>query len=427
MNIQKVESSLVKESYYVIDHPSGLTIYVHPKEGYRSAYAIFGTNYGSVNTKFRVDGGDVITVPDGIAHYLEHKLFESEDGDAFVRYAATGAEANAYTSFEKTCYLFSCTDKFEESLEILLDFVQSPYFTAQTVAKEQGIIGQEIKMYEDSPDWRVTFNTLVGMYHNHPVRIDIAGTVESIAEITAEKLYECYNSFYNLHNMVLCVAGNITPEQVLTVADKVLKPSKDQTVENIFDDEPYEVANEYIEQKFPVSIPMFTLGFKQNASKGSKSAKELAYMNILMAIFSSSSSKLYNEMLTAGLINDTFAYEYMEGPGYAAILFGGESRKPKEAAQCIKDSIVKFKEKGIDPQEFEIAKRAVYGTAVRSFNSSEKIANNMVDMHFNSRKLFDYIDACANASVSDIEKSLEEMLDPNNCTLSVVCSEEHNI
>ncbi|MBQ1516874.1 MAG: insulinase family protein [Clostridia bacterium] len=427
MNIQKVESSLVKESYYVIEHPSGLTIYVHPKEGYRSAYAVFGTNYGSVNTKFRVDGGDIITVPDGIAHYLEHKLFESEDGDAFVRYAATGADANAYTSFEKTCYLFSCTDKFEESLEILLDFVQSPYFTAQTVAKEQGIIGQEIKMYEDSPDWRVTFNTLVGMYHNHPVRIDIAGTVESISEITAEKLYDCYNSFYNLHNMVLCVAGNVTPEQVIAVADKVLKPNKEQTVENIFDDEPYEVAQEYIEQKFPVSIPMFTLGFKQNAGKGAKSAKELAYMNILMDIFSSSSSRLYNEMLTEGLINDTFAYEYMEGPGYAAILFGGESRKPKEAAQRIKESIVKFKENGIDTQEFEIARRAVYGTAVRSFNSNEKIANNMVDMHFNNRKLFDYIDACANASVSDIEKSLEEMLDPNNCTLSVVCSEEHNI
>ena len=427
MNIQKVESSLVKESYYVIEHPSGLTIYVHPKEGYRSAYAVFGTNYGSVNTKFRVDGGDIITVPDGIAHYLEHKLFESEDGDAFVRYAATGADANAYTSFEKTCYLFSCTDKFEESLEILLDFVQSPYFTAQTVAKEQGIIGQEIKMYEDSPDWRVTFNTLVGMYHNHPVRIDIAGTVESISEITAEKLYDCYNSFYNLHNMVLCVAGNVTPAQVIAVADKVLKPNKEQTVENIFDDEPYEVAQEYIEQKFPVSIPMFTLGFKQNAGKGAKSAKELAYMNILMDIFSSSSSRLYNEMLTEGLINDTFAYEYMEGPGYAAILFGGESRKPKEAAQRIKESIVNFKENGIDTQEFEIARRAVYGTAVRSFNSNEKIANNMVDMHFNNRKLFDYIDACANASVSDIEKSLEEMLDPNNCTLSVVCSEEHNI
>lgn len=217
MNITEIKSEIAGDSYYKVEHPSGLTIFVYPKEGYTSSYAIFGTRYGSINTKFSVNGGDIITVPDGIAHYLEHKLFESEEGDAFVRYAKTGANANAYTSFEKTCYLFSCTDKFDESLEILLDFVQDPYFTAQTVAKEQGIIGQEIKMYDDSPDWRVMFNMLEGMYRNHPVKIDIAGTVETIAEITAEKLYEVYNVFYNLNNMILCVAGNVTVDGVLKV------------------------------------------------------------------------------------------------------------------------------------------------------------------------------------------------------------------
>ena len=160
MNIAEIKSELTGDSYYKIKHQSGLDIYVYPKEGYKSSYAIFGTKYGSINTCFSVDGKEKITVPDGIAHYLEHKLFESEEGDAFVRYAETGANANAYTSFEKTCYLFSCTDKLEQSLEILLDFVQSPYFTAQTVAKEQGIIGQEIKMYDDDPNWRVMFNML---------------------------------------------------------------------------------------------------------------------------------------------------------------------------------------------------------------------------------------------------------------------------
>ena len=193
MNIAEIKSELTGDSYYKIKHQSGLDIYVYPKEGYKSSYAIFGTKYGSINTCFSVDGKEKITVPDGIAHYLEHKLFESEEG----------ANANAYTSFEKTCYLFSCTDKLEQSLEILLDFVQSPYFTAQTVAKEQGIIGQEIKMYDDDPNWRVMLNMLEGMYKNHPVRIDIAGTVESIAQITAEKLYEVYNVIYNLKNMAL--------------------------------------------------------------------------------------------------------------------------------------------------------------------------------------------------------------------------------
>ena len=250
MNISEIKSERAGDSYYKIDHPSGLTVYVYPKEGYNSAYAIIGTKYGSVNTCFSLDGGEKITVPDGIAHYLEHKLFESEDGDAFARYAKTGASANAYTSFEKTCYLFSCTDKFDESFEILLDFVQSPYFTAETVAKEQGIIGQEIKMYDDSPDWRVMFNMLEKMYHHHPVKIDIAGTVESIAEITAEKLYQCYNTFYNLNNMALCVAGNVTVEQVLKTCDRMLKPCEKHTIENFFEDEPYEIVEPYVEQNF---------------------------------------------------------------------------------------------------------------------------------------------------------------------------------
>ena len=424
MNIRTVESELVKDKYYVIDHPSGLTIYVYPKEGYQSAYAIFGTNYGSVNTRFSVDGGEEITVPDGIAHYLEHKLFESEDGDAFARYAQTGADANAYTSFEKTCYLFSCTDKFEQSLEILLDFVQSPYFTAQTVAKEQGIIGQEIKMYDDSPSWRVMFNTLVGMYHKHPVRIDIAGTVESIAEITAEKLYECYNSFYNLHNMVLCVAGNTTVEQVLSVADRMLKQAKEQTVTSCFEDEPYEVAESYVEQKFPVTIPLFTLGFKENVGDKPAATEQLAYMDILLYMLASPSSKLYNKLLDEGLINDTFGYEHMEGPHYSAIMFSGESRNPKKTAEIIKDCIREFKKNGIDKDEFELAKRAVYGETVSGFNSNESIANIMVDMHFNNRELFSLVDAIAKAEIFDIAKRLDELLDPDNCTLSVVCGEE---
>ena len=424
MDIKTVSSDLIKDSYYVTRHPSGLTIYVYPKKGYKSTYAIIGTNYGSVNTRFKVDGGDEITVPDGIAHYLEHKLFESEDGDAFARYAKTGANANAYTSFEKTCYLFSCTERFEESLEILLDFVQSPYFTPQTVAKEQGIIGQEIKMYDDSPGWRVMFNTLVGMYQKHPVRIDIAGTVESIAEITAEKLYDCYNSFYNLHNMVLCVAGNATVEQVLKIADKMLKPCKEQVVESIFEDEPYEVGESYVEQTFPVTIPMFHLGFKEAVGSEPISSAKAAYTDILLYALAAQSSPLYNELLDERLINDSFDFERMEGPNYAAILFGGESRDPKRAADIIKRSISKAKSEGIPAEEFERAKRAVYGNIISDFNSNENIANVIVDMHFEGRNLFDYLNAAANATLADITERLGEILDVDNCTLSVVKGED---
>ncbi|MBO5797439.1 MAG: insulinase family protein, partial [Clostridia bacterium] len=192
-----------------IDHASGLTIYVWPKPGYQSHYAVFGTHYGSIDTVFDI-GGRRTEVPAGIAHYLEHKLFENEDCDAFARYAKTGANANAFTTFDRTAYLFSGSGDITPSLEILLDFVQKPYFTEETVEKERGIIGQEIRMYDDTPGWQVFFNLLRTMYQVHPVRTDIAGTVESIAKITPELLYGCYNSFYNLHNMVLSVAGNVT-------------------------------------------------------------------------------------------------------------------------------------------------------------------------------------------------------------------------
>ncbi len=419
MNIKEIKSERIGDSYYKIDHPSGLTIYVYPKEGYNSAYAIFGTRYGSINTKFSVDGGEKISVPDGIAHYLEHKLFESEDGDAFVRYAKTGANANAFTSFEKTCYLFSCTDKFDESIEILLDFVQDPYFTAQTVAKEQGIIGQEIKMYDDSPEWRVMFNMLEGMYKNHPVKIDIAGTVESIAEITAEKLYDVYNVFYNLNNMVLCVSGNITVEQVLRTADKMLKQCKKHEITNYFEEEPYKVTEPYVEQSFPVSMPIFNLGFKEKADN-LLDVKQLAYTDILLAMLASQTSALYRDLLDHNLINSSFSYELFEGPGYCSVIFGGESRAPKQAAEIIKRYIARLKTEGLDKADFEISKKSVYGDAVSGLNSVSSISNVITDYHFSGNELFSYIDAIADASFEDISARFMEILDVNNCTLSVV-------
>lgn len=419
MSITEIKSKRAGDKYFKIDHPSGLTIYVYPKEGYNSAYAIFGTRYGSINTCFSVDDGAKITVPDGIAHYLEHKLFESEDGDAFVRYAKTGANANAYTSFEKTCYLFSCTDKFDESLEILLDFVQDPYFTAQTVAKEQGIIGQEIKMYDDSPEWRVMFNMLEGMYKHHPVKIDIAGTVDTIAEITAEKLYDVYNVFYNLNNMVLCVSGNITVEQVLKTADKMLKPSDKRKITNYFEDEPYEINEPYVEQSFPVSMPLFNLGFKEKADR-ILNEKQLAQTDILLSMIASQTSVLYRNLMDANLINSSFSYELFEGPGYCSVIFGGESRAPKQAAEMIKQYINKLKNEGLDEKDFEIAKKAVYGDIVSSLNSVSSISNAIADYHFNGNEMFAYIDAIADTSFEDVSKRLAEMLDVSNCTLSVV-------
>lgn len=420
MDIREVYSEHLGEKYYKIKHDSGLTIYVYPKEGYNSTYAIFGTKYGSINNTFRVDNGNTVSVPDGIAHYLEHKLFESEDGDAFSRYAKTGANANAYTSFDKTCYLFSCTDNFEESLEILLDFVQSPYFTDETVAKEQGIIGQEIKMYDDSPAWRVMFNMLEKMYKNHPVRIDIAGTVESIAKITPEYLYTCYNTYYNLNNMVLCVAGNTTVDTVLLIADRMLKKCEYHKIENIFEDEPETVLSPYVEQRLPVGLPLFNLGFKEKAGLKRVDEKTLAYSEILLFLLASSTGSLYRKLMDENLINASFSYEFFEGEGFLGTIFSGESRDPEKVAQIIKEYIESVKKSGIDEEEFEIAKRATYGDAISGLNSTDHIANIITEFDFANRELYTYLEAIASATKEDIEKRLLTMLDVEKTTLSVI-------
>ena len=214
----KKYDAYLDETYYYMKHNTGLEIYVMPKE-LSTSYAMLTAKYGSFDNRFAKKGAPMTEMPEGIAHFLEHKLFESEDGDAFTRYSETGASANAYTSFDRTCYLFSCSDRFYDNLYILLDFVTHPYFTEQTVNKEQGIIAQEIKMYDDSPYWRVLFNMLEKMYYNHPVRVDIAGTVESISKITDKLLYKCYNTFYDLSNMFVCVAGNVKSDEVIDFID----------------------------------------------------------------------------------------------------------------------------------------------------------------------------------------------------------------
>ena len=243
MEIQEILCSQTGDKCNYIKHPSGLDIYICEMNGFSTTEALFGTKYGSINTMFKTKADKEYTVvPEGIAHFLEHKLFENEDCDAFAQYAKTGANANAYTSFDRTCYLYSCSDNYLESLKILLNFVQNPYFTQETVDKEQGIIGQEIKMCNDNPGWKVLFNMLQGMYHSHPVRIDIAGTIESIAKIDAELLYKCYNTFYNLHNMVLVLAGNVRTNDVLSVADELLKPCENIELETVFQEEPYDIC-----------------------------------------------------------------------------------------------------------------------------------------------------------------------------------------
>ena len=420
--IREVRSEREGDVYYDVRHSSGLRVFIYPKERYNSAYAVFGTKYGSIDNCFRTSGQrEPRRVPNGIAHYLEHKLFESEEGDAFARYAKTGACANAYTTFDKTCYLFSCSDHVYESLEILLDFVQHPYFTEQTVKKEQGIIGQEIRMYDDTPGWRVLFNLLEALYHTHPVKIDIAGTTESIARITPALLYECYGTFYNLNNMALCVAGGVDPDRVLALCDRMLKPSKPVAVRRIFDPEPESIVTPRREQKLSVAVPLFELGFKESVAGGRADERQLAATDILLEALAAPASPLYRRLLDAGLINEaSFASEYFEGPGYACVLFAGESKNPDRAAEMIRAEADRFRREGIGREAFRRAKNAVFGRNVGALDQVESIANSMIAMNFAGRELFSYLSAVAETDEASVLARLDTQLRPETSALSVV-------
>ncbi len=419
MNVQTVKNEFLSETYYKVDHDSGLTIYVMPKENYKSSYAIFGTNYGSVDTCFCKKGEELKTVPEGIAHFLEHKLFESEELDAFERYAKTGANANAFTSFDRTCYLFSCSDNLTQSLEILMDFVKSPYFTQETVEKEQGIIGQEIRMYQDNADWQVLFNLLRGIYHNNPVRIDIAGTVESIAEIDADLLYSCYNTFYNNSNMALAVVGNVTLEQVLDVADRCLKKEEKAEIERKTQDEPDSIKQAYIEQDMHVEVKKFNIGFKETPEEKADIKRNIL-MSILLSLICGKTTDTYSELLENELINSNFYSEYFMGRGFAVNIFGGESDEPEKVKETLIKRIRYLKENGVDKEQFEEIRRMKYGNEIKALNDIESLANGLLSSHFEQYDLFEVFDSYKTITVQDANELIKECFDEDKCVLSVI-------
>lgn len=406
-------------SYLKAEHPSGLKIYLMEMPQHTTSYAVFGTRYGSIDTRFSKNGGDILNVPEGIAHFLEHKLFESEDGDAFTRFAATGAYANAYTSFDRTCYLFSCSDRFSDNLNILLDFVQSPYFTAQTVQKEQGIIGQEIRMYDDSPGWRVMFNMLREMYSEHPVRTDIAGTVESIAEITDKLLYSCYDTFYNPANMFICIAGGFNADEALKQIDAEIKSHKPVEIERGEFFEPDTVHSNYIEQELDVALPVFCYGLKQKITSPERSLKTKLCISLLLETICGEASPLYARLIREGLINDEFQTEYFTGHGYAAIIFEGESTDPKRVADEINAELRRIKTDGIDKKLFSAAKCSLYGEAIRRFDSVNDICSQLVECAMTGNELFEELKLLKGITADSIMKRLDSF-DETTTVLSVI-------
>ena len=425
MEIKQLKNERLREEMLYAKHDSGLSVYVFPKKGFSKYYAIYGTDYGSVDRVFQVPGEtEMTTVPDGIAHYLEHKMFEEEGGgNAFDRFAATGASSNAFTSFDMTAYLFTCTNRFYENLEILLDFVNHPYFTEENVAKEQGIIGQEIKMYEDDPEWRVFFNTLTAMFHNNPVKIDIAGTVESISQITPKVLYQCYHTFYNPANMVLVLVGDVDMEKALRCVDKYVDASRNLgKVERPQVEEPQERVQEYIEQELMVSQPMFRIGFKDNQMAVSGDAmlkKEIATELILETAFGKTSD-FYMELYEAGLIDNTFDAEADITKAYGFSLIGGESKDPGAVYEKVKERLRSLQENGIPAEELSRARKVLKSGNIRIFNNVESMGNAFIRHIFAGYQPLMVGDMVDSVTEEEVALRLKEHFDTENSVLSVI-------
>lgn len=417
-----IKNPTLNEEYYHYKHKSGLNILLYPMDKFSSAYALFGTSYGSIDTTFKTNEADEFTtVPEGIAHFLEHKLFESEDGDAFSLFAKTGASANAYTSFDRTCYLFSTTDNFMESLEALMTFVQKPYFTKETVDKEQGIIGQEIQMYQDDPGWRVFFNLLTALYHNNPVKIDIAGTIESIAQIDKDLLYKCYNTFYNLNNMVVCIAGKFDHESAIDLIEKSLVENEKVEIISKVPDEPAEVLQKEVEMNLSVAMPLFQIGYKEApVTDKSKLLKTQIESELLMSILVGKSSDLYRELYEEALITEDFDGEVFTGRGYFVNIFAGESKQPREVAKRIDKVVQDAKVNGIDEESFTRAKKLMYGSVISMFNSVTGVAHELLSSHFRGDDAYDAIDTIKNVTLEDVNNRLNNTFDNDKMSISIV-------
>ncbi|GMB10776.1 MAG: predicted Zn-dependent peptidases [Candidatus Improbicoccus devescovinae] len=424
LNENIISSSGIDEKYFFIKHESGLSIYLHPKVDYNSAYAIFGSRYGSINEVYKNAEDKIIKTPAGVAHYLEHKLFESEECDAFKLYAKTGASANAYTSYDKTAYLFSCNENFMDSFKILVNFVQEPYFTNENVEKEREIIAQEIKMYEDNPSCRVNLNMLKSLYQHHPVRNDIAGTIESISQINPEILYNCYNSFYNLNNMVLCIVGNFDSDLVLEYLQKSLKTGQTTNlVKAIFPDEPDSVSKSFISEEMEVLTPIFNLGFKQKINTTYLSPKEMIASEIALCALTLKSNKLYNELINKELINNSsFSCENFVGPNFFSTIFSGESKDPQCTAEIIYNHTEKLMTYGLERDIFERAKKCIYAESISSFNNISNIANMILDFYFSGYEMFDFIENISNIKLDELNYIINNKFRRDHSTLSVINS-----
>ena len=405
----KTEYPRIGETVLTETLPNGLRVVIVPKPGYRKRYAFFTTRYGGMDMKFKLDGVWHDT-PAGIAHYLEHKMFDTEDGNALQILSQNGAEPNAFTANSMTAYYFDCTEHFEENLRILLSFVSVPYFTQESVDKERGIIAQEIRMTEDGPDWRVYKNLLACLYRSNPARVPIAGTVESIQEITPETLYACHKAFYAPSNMLLCIVGDVDADTVLSIAREVLPEEVGEAIERDYGaKEELSVFQKSITFPMEIASPQFLVGFKCPAGEdGEELFRQSLIGELACDILLGDSSPLYMRLYDEGLINGSFGGDFDQLPGVAYLFAGGECKEPEKVSQAIMDEAARLGREGVDETYYQQIRRANFGASLRSLNSFENIAVGMADGYFRGFDPYRFPEVYDSITKADIEAFLRE-------------------
>lgn len=416
-----IENRQTQSKYYEIEHKSGLKILFMPTKGKSKKTAMIATKFGSINITAQ-SGGKTIDIPDGTAHFLEHKLFEGKNGNAFDFYAKTGAKANAFTSNDKTAYYFTCTDKFEENLNILLSFITNPYLTEQNVEKEKGIIAQEISMYDDEPSWQGYFGLLNCLYKTHTVKRDIAGTVDEIRALNVDTLMACYNTYYSLSNMVLCVAGDLTLDNIMPVCDNILTKSGKSNISRYTISEQAEVNTQKKIKKMPVSTSLFNIGFKDNDTSiyGYDIAKKEIEVLLILQMLFGKSSRFYNDLYKSALINQEFAYGYDLSETFGFGILSGESIDADKVYNAALSEIDQFIKNGIDNNRFTAIRNSLYGDLVTVMDNVSGIVNRMVTATFSGHTIFDSIEALSKITADDVMDRAKKMLSPCRAAISII-------
>lgn len=425
--MELIESLKIKEKAYIEKLDNGMTVIIIPKSNLDKKYIIWGTNFGSIDNRFIMpNSNEEVFIPDGVAHFLEHKMFEQPNGtNSLDTLMALGLDANAYTTNDHTAYLFECTNNFYEGLDELMDYVQHPYFTEENVEKEKGIIAQEIKMYDDEPSWRLYMNAMDCMYKDNPIKIDIAGSVESISKITPDVLYKCYNTFYNPSNMIMTVCGDFNPEELLKEIKKRLVPKEEQgEIKRIYPKKEESINTPHKEIKMEVNTPIFAIGYKDIEGMTKDIVKKHIAIEILLNMIIGKSSKTYKKLYETGDLLSSPDKDYEFSKEYAHIIISGKSNNPNKVKENIENIVDEYVNNGLDEEQFNRSRKKIYGDYVVEYNNVGDIARMFLADKMKGINSFDYIEKFNEVTKEYTEEVLKNVFKRENMIMSVVSCNE---